>query len=126
MTMLFETIFPEFYSKINEPSRKYVPYNLVKSGDDKFALEFNVAGMNEDELTIEVKNRKLCISGKSKQKDDKDYIVNHWSLLPFNIEFTLQEQVEVEGAKFKNGILTVNLELVVPEEKKPRKIAIEH
>jgi molecular chaperone IbpA len=124
--MLFETMFSDFYSKANTPSRKYVPYNLVKLEDDKFALEFNVAGMNEDELNIEVKNRRLCISGNSKKKDNKDYIVNHWSLLPFNIEFTLQEQVEVESAKFKNGILTVNLELVVPEEKKPKKISITH
>lgn len=123
--MLFDTVFNDYYTNVNKP-RKYVPYNLVKISNTEYALEFNVLGMSQDELDIEVQNNKLYVSGTPKVSDNRDYIVNHLSLKPFNLEFSLQEQIEVRSAKVNNGILTVALEMVIPEEKKPKKIAITH
>lgn len=123
--MLIDTLFPEYYTT-SSYSKRYVPYNLVKHSDTEFSLEFNVAGMNEDELSIEVQSNKLYVSGEPKKKEAKEYIVNNIKVAPFDLVFTLKDQIEVREAAFKNGILTVNLELVIPEEKKPKKIVIAH
>lgn len=123
--MLFDTLFPEYYTTTNY-SKRYVPYNLVKRSDTEFSLEFNVAGMNEDELSIEVQNNKLYVAGAPKNKESKDYIVNNIKVAPFDLVFTLKDQIEVREAAFKNGILIVNLELVIPEERRPKKILITH
>jgi len=123
--MLFDAIFPEYNTNLSKP-RNYIPYNLVKISDTEFVLEFNVIGMSRDEIDVEVQNNKLYVSGEPKKSTEREYIINHISTKPFNLEFSLQEQIEVRSAKVKDGILTVNLELVIPDEKKPKKINIEH
>jgi molecular chaperone IbpA len=114
---------------LNEPkryARKYVPYNLVRVSNTEIAVELNVAGLNEDDLNVEVQANKLYVTYDPKQKDSRKYIVNHISYSPFTLEYTLDDDYKVRDANFKNGILTINFELVIPEEKRPKKIKITH
>ncbi|CAB4141260.1 IbpA Molecular chaperone (small heat shock protein) [uncultured Caudovirales phage] len=125
--MLLDTLFPEFYT--NDPSYntvRSIPYNLIKLSDTELYLEFNVAGIDEADLDIEVKENTLKVSGNPKRKDAVEYVVNRLNFRPFSNTFTLRDNFEVKSAKVKNGILTVSMELIVPEEKKPRKILLTH
>lgn len=125
--MLLDTLFPEFYT--NDPSYntvRSIPYNLIKLSDTELYLEFNVAGIDEADLDIEVKENTLKVSGDPKRKDAVEYVVNRLNFRPFSNTFTLRDNFEVKSAKIKNGILTVSMELIVPEEKKPRKILLTH
>lgn len=100
-----------------------IPYNFAKT-DNQILLEFNVAGFEEDELTIERKENTLKVCGSPKKKENKNYILNGLNLGSFTNTFTLREDFEVKNAKLKNGILTIFMEVIVPEEKKAKKIPI--
>jgi len=105
----------------------YPPYNIVKVDEDNYAIELAVAGFNKNELTIELKEGVLYIEGK-KSHDDVDestqYLHKGISARSFRRSFTLSDTIVVRGADFNDGILKINLENVIPEEKKPRVIEI--
>jgi len=102
----------------------YPPYNIAKIDDDNYAIELAVAGFGEDELDIELKDGVLYIEGTKKDDEERTYLHKGISARGFRRSFTLSDTIVVRGAHFKDGILTVQLENVIPEEKKPRKIAI--
>lgn len=123
--MLTDPFFSDVYSRRENYVRK-VPYNLIKLNEYKFYLELNVAGFDEKDIEIDALKNKLTVSSKSNQKDERDYVVNGISRREFKNVFTLLDNVEVREAKIKNGILTINMEVVVPEEERARKIMITH
>ncbi len=123
--MLTDPFFSDVYSRRENYVRK-VPYNLIKLNEYKFCLELNVAGFDEKDIEIDALKNKLTVSSKSNQKDERDYVVNGISRREFKNVFTLIDNVEVREAKIKNGILTINMEVVVPEEERARKIMITH
>lgn len=102
----------------------YPPYNIAKIDDDNYAIELAVAGFGEDELDIELKDGVLYIEGTKKDEEERTYLHKGISARHFRRSFTLSDTIVVRGAHFKDGILTVELENVIPEEKKPRKIEI--
>lgn len=103
----------------------YPPYNIAKLDDTHFVIEVAVAGFAEDELDVELKDGVLTVKGEQAKKES-EIVYQHKGISSksFVRTFTLGEHVEVRGATVKNGILAVALELVVPEEKQPKKIAI--
>ncbi len=108
----------------------YPPYNLVKHGDDNYAIEVAVAGFILDDLEITQNGKKLTISANKLEKvgdssDDPVYLHRGISSRSWNRDFVLAEHVVVTGASLENGILTVTLHRELPEEMKPRTIAIE-
>jgi molecular chaperone IbpA len=114
--------------RANTPGQtNYPPYNIVKVDEDNYAIELAVAGFNKNELIIELKEGVLYIEGK-KNSDDVDestqYLHKGISARSFRRSFTLSDTIVVRGADFNDGILKINLENVIPEEKKPRVIEI--
>jgi molecular chaperone IbpA len=125
----FDTMIDELMRmNATQTNTNYPPYNIVKESEDRFAIEVAVAGFSEGEVSIELENRVLTISGNKIHDLDnpKEYLHRGISNRNFVREFTLAEHVEVKSAINENGVLTIELERIVPEEHKPKKIAINY
>jgi len=85
-----------------------------------------VAGFAEDEIDVELKENVLTVKGERNRTDESEleYLHKGISNRDFTRTFPLAEHIEVRGANVKNGILAIALEQVIPEEQKPKKIAI--
>jgi molecular chaperone IbpA len=116
-------------------ANKYPPYNLKKIDDNKYTIELAVAGFAKQDLEIEIVDDKLIIkgnvhSGEPAEQDSKGEwtwpLMLHQGLAmrPFTRTFTLSDNVEIRGASLLNGILKIVLEAIIPEAKKPKKVAI--
>ena len=101
----------------------YPPHNIVRVDDENFMIEMAVAGFSKDDVEVELKDGTLTIAG-SKAEDDRDYAHKGISSRKFSKSFRLAEYVVVDDADLVNGILVVNLQLDIPEEKRPHKIKI--
>lgn len=119
----FDTMFDELDRISRHSSDSFPPHNVLKTEEDKYLIEMAVAGFSESELEIEVKERTLTVKGKHEDRG-RDYIHKGISTKRFERQFRLSEYVEVTGAQFKDGLLSVNLEVIVPDSKLPRKINI--
>jgi molecular chaperone IbpA len=102
----------------------YPPYNIERSDENNYRVTVAVAGFAEKELSVDVKDRVLTVSGKREEAEKATYLHQGIAGRAFERSFQLAEHVEVKGARLENGLLHVDLERVVPEAKKPRKIAI--
>lgn len=128
----FDNIFNELNRiSAQQGNQNYPPYNIVKHSDDKFVIELAVAGFREGDINITVDKNVLTIEGdqiRNLEELDVDneivYVHQGISARNFTRTFTLADHVEVVGAKSENGILSITLERTVPEELKPKKIAI--
>jgi molecular chaperone IbpA len=107
-------------------TNNYPPYNIVKIEDHKYELQIAIAGFKINELDIELKDGVLQIEGKREVEETKNYLHKGISARAFRRAFTLADTIVVKGADLADGILTINLENIIPEEKKPRKIFIGH
>jgi molecular chaperone IbpA len=119
---LFDTV-----NRLEEATNGYPPYNIEKQGDDKYRVTLAVAGFNEDELSVVQHESTLIISGKGAEQgngDDRRYLHRGIARRAFERRFQLADYVKVVGAALDNGLLHVDLERVVPEAMKPRKIQI--
>jgi len=103
----------------------YPPYNIERLGENEYRITMAVAGFNEDEFKVEVKESALTISGE-KKPDDKERTFLHHGIAARSFErrFQLADYVEVKGADFVNGLLHIDLVRNLPERMKPRSIAI--
>lgn len=105
----------------------YPPYNIAVTGENDYRITLAVAGFTENDLEIEVAQRKLSISGKKeKETDEREYLYRGIAERDFSVQFQLAEYVEVTGASLNNGILIVDLSRRVPDALKPRSIKIEN
>jgi len=104
----------------------YPPYNIERTDENHYRISLAVAGFAEKDLAIEVKEGVLSVAGKREDKDGSPARFLHQGIAgrSFERRFQLAENVEVKGAQLENGLLHVELERIVPEEKKPRRITI--
>lgn len=103
----------------------YPPHNIVKYADNKYGIEVAVAGFTKDEITVEVDQDQLMITGKrSSTTEGVEYLHRGLAARDFEQSFTLAEYMEVKGAEVKDGMLKIEIERVVPEALKPRQIEI--
>ena len=102
----------------------YPPYNIERSDENNYRVTVAVAGFAEKDLSVDVKDRVLTVSGK--REDGAKANVLHQGIAgrAFERSFQLAEHVEVKAARLENGLLHVDLERIVPEEKRPRRITI--
>ena len=112
-----------------QANTNYPPYNIVKQDEDHFAIEIAVAGFREGDINITLEKTVLTIKGEQVQDLDEDvkeveYVHRGISARNFVRTFTLADHVEVVGATVENGILRIELERQVPEEQKPKTVAI--
>jgi molecular chaperone IbpA len=120
----FDNMFDELMRMNSQQSLNYPPYNIVKNTEDSFDIEVAVSGFSEGEIEVNLDNRVLTIKGQKNEDLVAEYLHKGISTRDFVREFTLAEHVEVIHASQKDGILTINLERIVPEDKKPKAIVI--
>ena len=106
-------------------STEYPPYNIEVIGENKYAISLAVAGFQENDFDIEVEKGLLTVRGKkSGDNVERQYLYQGIAARDFECKFNLADYVEVTGANYKNGLLTITLEKQLPEEMKPRRIPI--
>ena len=119
---LFDQLNRTFASSKSDST--YPPHNVVKLDDTHYVIEVAVAGFAESEIDVELKDNVLTVKGEQAKRDEVEYLHKGISARNFTRTFPLAEHIEVRGATVKNGILAIALEQIVPEEDKPKKIAI--
>ena len=121
----FDHIFDQLENIHKHAKDHYPPHNVVKEDDFKFTLELAVAGFKQEHIDIEVNDGVLTIKGDrpARREQNKD-VHKGISARNWKKSFRLSEYTEVNGADLQDGILTVDLEVVLPKEKQPRKILI--
>ena len=102
----------------------YPPYNIERSDENNYRVTVAVAGFAEKDLSVDVKDRVLTITGHKDEAEKPVYLHQGIAGRGFERSFQLAEHVEVKAARLENGLLHVDLERIVPEEKKPRRITI--
>jgi len=110
-----------------ETAQTYPPYNIERTGENAYRISMAVAGFSEDEISIEAHRNVLTVKGERKEEGDgegSELLYRGIASRAFERRFQLADHVEVEGATLKNGLLFVDLKRNIPEELKPRKIAI--
>jgi molecular chaperone IbpA len=103
----------------------YPPHNVVKLNDDQFIIELALVGFKEKDLDIAVHDGILTIKGNREHRRNQElYVHKGISGRKFERSFRLSEFVEVTGASLEDGLLSISLEKIIPEERRPQKIAI--
>jgi molecular chaperone IbpA len=103
----------------------YPPYNIERVDENDYRITMAVAGFAEADLGIEVKENALTVTGAIEQtKEDKRFLHHGIAGRSFERRFQLADHVSVVGAKLENGLLHIDLERKIPDEKKPRQIEI--
>jgi molecular chaperone IbpA len=106
----------------------YPPYNIEKAGENAYKIVMAVAGFAEAELNVTQKENELLVTGQTSPgnggQTEKQFLYRGIAGRNFERRFQLADHVKVVGAKLANGLLTVELQREVPEEKKPRVISI--
>jgi molecular chaperone IbpA len=105
----------------------FPPYDIEKAGEDRYRIVMAVAGFSEAELNVTQKEDQLLITGKATpgRNGQAQYLHRGIAERDFERRFQLADHVKVTGAQLVNGLLTVELQRELPEEKKPRAIRIE-
>ena len=126
LTVGFDDIFDQLssMSKYVNDIPNYPPYNIKKVGKDKYQLDMALAGFSKDDVKVETNDNTLTISASSSDKEDDSYVHKGIAKRAFKRQWTLVEHLEVQDAKLKDGVLTVDMKLNLPDEKKPRTIKI--
>ena len=115
----------KLHDDITKNIPNYPPYNIKKVEDNKYIVEIAVAGFSKSEIEVEFADDKLIVRGNA--KDDSqggDYLFKGIAARNFTRTFALNDQIEIKGADLVNGMLKIALERIIPEHKKPKKIAV--
>ena len=128
----FDDMFDQFESMLGNGSlgvqTNYPPYNIRKAGKDKYAIEVAVAGFNKDDVEVEYEDNLLTVKTKdvkrTEEKKGDEIIHRGISQRSFARSFTIADDVKVNGAELKDGLLTISCEKIIPEIKKKRLIEI--
>jgi len=122
---LFDTLSRSVNAGTNS---NYPPYNIIRYDENRYSVEIALAGFKEDEVEVTVHEGYLTVEGQQKIKtgelDGPVFLHHGISKRDFRKTWPLGNHVEVTTANFADGILTIALERIVPEELKPKKIAI--
>ena len=119
----FDHLFKELEYTTKHSNDHYPPHNIIKVGENRYLIELAVAGFSQDELEVDVKERTLTVKGEHITRG-REFIHRGISTKKFRRTFRLSEYVEVHGADLVDGVLAIDLKIVIPEEMRPRKINI--
>jgi len=132
---LFQDFFPvsigldSMFNRLTSLSQSgdnFPPYNIIREGEKTF-VEMALAGYSKDDLDVVIKDGVLSIEGTGHSEragDDDSHVHKGIASRRFTRQFTLGEHVEVNSASMENGMLTVELEVILPPEKQPKHIEI--
>ena len=121
----FESMFDRFLGEVesSESATGYPPYNIRKDEENIYTIEMAVAGFSKADLEAELKEGILTVRSKPDQEEG-EYLHRGIAKRAFSRSFTLSDDMIIKGADLINGMLTISLERVIPEEKKSRMIEI--
>lgn len=125
----FESIFDELLrSSTAQQSLNYPPYNLIQLAENQFCIEVAVAGFKEGEIDLTIEKNLLTIKGAKKDGvlENVEYIHRGISTRNFERTFPLGPNIEVQGAMIRDGMLIIDLVREIPEDEKPKSIAISY
>ena len=111
----------------NDANGGYPPYNIEALGEDQYRITMAVAGFAEDELDLVTERNTLTVSGNQaerKGESETQFLYRGIATRSFERRFQLADHVEVQGARLEHGLLHIDLKRELPEQMKPRKIAI--
>ncbi|WP_404378836.1 Hsp20 family protein [Caenispirillum salinarum] len=117
-------------TRLDDAALSYPPYNIEKLGEDDYRVTMAVAGFAESDLDVTVEDSTLIVRGRMGRDDTgeaaepRTFLHRGIATRAFERRFELADHIKVEGARLVNGLLHVELKREVPEEKKPRRIAI--
>jgi len=125
----FDNMFDELMRvSAQQSGTNYPPYNIVQISEDEYTISLAVAGFGLENLSVTKDKNFLIIEGKEYQSDSEKIVPNYLhkgiSNRDFRREFQLADHVEISNAHLELGILRVHLKREVPEEAKPKTIAI--
>ena len=120
----FETLFDRLNDWSRDSNEGYPPYDIVRKSEDEFQINIALAGFSQDEVTITAEVNQLTVAGRKQDRSDTEYLYQGISARSFERRFNLADYIEVDSASFENGLLHLNLVRRVPDQMKPRKIAI--
>lgn len=103
---------------------KWPPYNIAKIGEDDYRITMAVVGFAQAELTVTQEQNMLVVSGKRTGEDNGQYLHRGVNGRAFQRRFELADHVKISDASLVNGLLTIELKRELPEETKPRRIAV--
>ena len=112
------------YVDNNVTSTGFPPYNIRKEGDYNYVIEMALAGFGKKDIEVEVAEGTLSVRSVKENTEDESTVYRGISYRKLERKFTLAEDLIVNGASLENGMLTIELERVVPEEKKPRLVTV--
>ena len=132
VTVGFDPIFDRFESMMNDefftvPSSNYPPYNIVRTGDYTYDIELALAGFNKKDIDVQYEDGVVTVKSihKADEKDEKDGVQSRGiSKRQFTKSFTIADDVQVNGAELKDGLLKISMERIIPEAKKARSIDV--
>lgn len=104
----------------------YPPYNIEKHGENNYRIVVATAGFRQEELDIRLENKLLTILGKpeNQSNDTTEFLYKGIARRAFKLSLRLDEYIEVQQADYENGLLIIDLQRIIPEEKLPRQIPI--
>lgn len=122
----FDQLFDQFERTFaNSVSNNYPPYNIAKLDENLYAIDIAVTGFEKNEIVVQVEGDELLISGKrNTDEPEPEFIHRGLALRNFERKLRLAEHMQVNSAEIKNGILSIKVERVIPEEMKPRLIEV--
>lgn len=123
----FDRLNDLFDYAMQSDTPNYPPYNIEKTGDHHYRIVVATAGFAEEELMINLENQVLTILGKpAEERTDNTIEFLHKGIVrrSFKLSLRLDEHIEVQHADYENGLLKIDLERIIPEEKLPRQIPI--
>ena len=124
----FDDLFDHFNNTLEYTVKQptsYPPYNINKLDDFNYQIEMALAGFSKSDIEVKTVDGQLTIKSiESENKDEKETLHRGISKRKFSRTFTLADDIKVNGAELKDGMLLIDLEKIVPEEKKPRTIDI--
>ena len=103
----------------------YPPFDIVMDGEDRYGITLAVTGFRPDEIEIIAQSNQLIVTGrKANDNDNRQYLHRGIATRSFERRFQLADFIEVGSARFEDGLLSIDLQRVVPDAMKPRKIEI--
>ena len=120
----FDPLFREFDHFSRMPNENYPPHNIVAVDDDNLVIQLAVAGYSKEDVSIEIEEKLLRITGRKEVKENVNYLHKGISEKSFTKSFRLSEHIQIKNAEMENGMLKIYLEYIIPDEKKPKVIPI--
>ncbi|MET3996863.1 molecular chaperone IbpA [Bradyrhizobium sp. JR7.2] len=123
-TIGFDRLFDLAETAQRASEDNYPPYNIERLADDRYQISLAVGGFSPEDIVITAEQNVVTVEGSKSDKTERDFLYRGISHRSFKRQFSLAEYVQVKGAAFDNGLLTIELVREIPEAMKPRRIAI--